>query len=275
VNPWLETCCVIMVAAFGVLIGRAFSKLRKPYWFAGYVFALLILLTLVLTRFAHAIAFNSPLAWITAGRTKFVIFSLAATIGLTTPLSRLPYKFEKIIIAILMVIVVTWFSVLPFLTPALIKKHLASLDTLVNAEGVCFQTTDYTCAPAAAVTVLKKLGFSAHEGQIAIIAHTNPVAGTLPECLNDALKKLYGPKGLRCDYRYFDSIEQLKNAGLTLAAVKAQFLSDHCVAVIDVSENTVTIADPVWGKTLLSHDQFRKIWRFSGIVLNRDSSLNI
>ena len=234
-----------------------------------------IIAMLAITRYAHSLAFIPPFPQIMAGRTKFVLFSLAATIGLTAPMSRLPYKFEKIIITVLMVIVVTWFSVMPFLTPALIKNHLASLDNLVNADGICFQTTDYTCAPAAAVTALKKLGLSAHEGQIAITAHTNPIAGTLPECLNSALKKLYGQKGLQCDYRYFDSIEQLKNAGLTLAAVKAQFLSDHCVAVINVSDKTVTIADPVWGKTLLSHDQFRKIWRFSGIVLNRDSSLNI
>ncbi|MHC4530079.1 MAG: cysteine peptidase family C39 domain-containing protein [Planctomycetota bacterium] len=274
-NPWLETIGIILIAGLGVVTAKLCSRSQKPYWIIAYIFSMAIILMLAITRYAHSLAFVNPFPWITAGRTKFVLFSLAATIGLTAPMSRLPHKFEKIIVTILMVIVVTWFSIMPFLTPALIKKHLASLDTLVNADGICFQTTDYTCAPAAAVTALKKLGFSAHEGQIAITAHTNPVAGTLPECLNDALKKLYGPKGLHCDYRYFDSIEQLKNAGLTLAAVKAKFLSDHCVAVLDVSDNTVTIADPVWGKTLLSHDQFRKIWRFSGIVLNRDSSLNI
>jgi hypothetical protein len=53
-----------------------------------------------------------------------------------------------------MVVVVVWFSVLPFLAPALVKGHLANLKTMVDSNGICFQTTDYTCGPAAAVTRL-------------------------------------------------------------------------------------------------------------------------
>jgi len=34
----------------------------------------------------------------------------------------------------------------------------------------------------------------------------------------------------------------------------------------------ITIADPVLGKKSLSHKQFEEIWRFSGIVLKRDST---
>lgn len=210
--------------------------------------------------------------WITAGRVKFVIFSLAVTMGLTTPLSRLPYKFEKVAIYILMAVVVVWFSVLPFLVPALIQNHLANLTTLLDSNGICFQTTGYTCAPAAAVTALRKLGLTAQEGEIAILAHTSPVAGTLPGCLQTALQNRYGDEGLRCQYRHFDSIAQLKDAGLTLAVVKSAFLTDHCIAVLEVSDRMITVADPALGKKSLSYKQFEEIWRFSGIVLKRDST---
>jgi predicted double-glycine peptidase len=89
------------------------------------------------------------------------------------------------------------------------------------------------------------------------------------------LRSRYGAEGLKCQYRRFDSIDQLKGAGITLAVVRDRFLTDHCVAVLEVSDRMVTIADPVMGKELLSYENFAKIWRFSGIVLSRDSARSI
>ncbi len=272
-SPWLETIGVILIALLGVFLGKVFSRPPKAiYWIIGYLLSASLILFLIITRYSNSLAFAPPLVWITAGRVKFVLFSLAVTIGLTSPLSRLPYKFEKAAIYILMVIVVVWFSVLPFLVPALIEDHLANLITQLDSNGICFQTTNYTCAPAAAVTALRKLGLPAQEGEIAVLSRTSSVTGTLPGCLEDALQNRYGNDGLRCQYRSFDSIAQLKDAGLTLAVVKSALLTDHCVAVLEVSDKMVTVADPVAGKKVLSHKQFEGIWRFSGIVLKRDSA---
>jgi ABC-type bacteriocin/lantibiotic exporter with double-glycine peptidase domain len=174
-----------------------------------------------------------------------------------------------------MMIVVAWFSVMPFLVPALIRDHLSNLKTKLDLNGVCFQTTDYTCAPAAAVTVLRRLGLPAQEGEIAILSHTSPVAGTLPACLQAALQNRYGSEGLICRYRYFDSIDQLRQAGPTLAVVKDAFLSDHCVAVLGVLDKMVLIADPAAGRQFVSCEEFEKIWRFTGIVLRRDTTQSI
>jgi predicted double-glycine peptidase len=273
-TPWLETIGIILVALLGVFLGKLFSHPRKAYWIAGYFLSFFLILFLVITKYSNSLAFVPMFAWITAGRGKFVIFSLAVTMGLTTPLSRLPHKFERVAIYIVMVVVVVWFSVLPFLVPALIEGRLANLPTLLDSNGICFQTTDYTCAPAAAVTALRKLGLTAYEGELAILAHTSPVAGTLPGCLKAALQNRYGNQGLRCHYRRFDSVAQLKDAGITLAVVKSAFLSDHCVAVLEVTDRMITIADPVIGKQSLSYKQFEEIWRFSGIVLKRDSTHN-
>jgi predicted double-glycine peptidase len=271
-NPWLETIGVILVALLGVFLGKLFSHLRKAYWIVGYFLSLLLIVLLVITRYSNSLAFVPPFVWITAGRLKFVIISLAVTMGLTASLSRLPYKFEKVAVCILMVMVVVWFSVLPCLVPALIEGHLANLTTLVDSNGICYQSTSYTCAPAAAVTALRKLGLPANEGEIAILSHTSPVTGTLPGCLRAALQNRYGAEGLRCQYRRFDSIAQLKDAGVTLVVVKSTFLSDHCIAVLEVLDKMITVADPIMGKRSLSYKQFEKIWRFSGIVLKRNSA---
>jgi predicted double-glycine peptidase len=50
---------------------------------------------------------------------------------------------------------------LPFLVPALIKERLSNLTTRLDSNGICYQSTDYTCGPAAAVTALRRLGLQA------------------------------------------------------------------------------------------------------------------
>ena len=167
------------------------------------------------------------------------------------------------------------FSFAPFLASSIPADDLLILQTKVDSDGICYQSKNYTCAPAAAVTALRKLGFNAYEGEIAVLAHTSPIIGTLPHSLYTALQNRYGHQGLKCRYRQFDSIAQIKGKGIILAVIKDSFLSDHCVTVLEVSDRMVTIADPILGKLNMSHKQFEKIWRFSGIVLKRDRSESI
>jgi len=270
-NPWFETSGVILIAIFGIFAGRIFSGFRKPYWILGYILPAVLIAMLALVRFNGVFYFVAPFSWIVAGRVRFVVLSLAVSMGLTVPLSRLPHKFEKLIVCIMMAMFVFWFSVLPFLVPALIKDSLSNLQTQYDSNGICLQTTYYTCGPAAAVTALGKLGLAAEEGEIAVLSYSNPVIGTLPACLSSALQDRYGNEGLSCRYRRFDSIDQLRKAGITLAVVRNAFLLDHCIAVLKVSDDVITVADPVMGERLIPYKQFEKIWRFSGIVLQRDA----
>jgi hypothetical protein len=268
-NPWLETTAVTVLALLGIAVGRVFSRLKNPYWAWGYFIPLLLITILLSATYISSRALVPILAWVSGSRARFIILCLAVTVGSMTLLGRLPRKLEKAFVFVLMVGVVTWSSVLPFLVPALIQDELAALKTNFDSNNICFQSTDYTCAPAAAVTALTKLGFAAQEGQIAMLSHTSPVAGTLPWCLYKAIQNQYGPEGLQCRLRYFDSVSEMRNGGVTLAVVRDAFLLDHCVAVLDVTDNLVTVADPVWGRRSMSHKQFEKVWRFYGIVLQR------
>ena len=274
-NYWLETIGIIAVAFFGVYLGRFFSRLKKPYWLLGYFIPLLLIVAMVIMRLQNTFNFMPPISPILWGRNQFVFLSLAITIGLTTPLSRLPHKFERAIVRMIMIVVVTWFTILPFLVPAVIQGRLSRLGTVIDSDGICYQTYNYSCGPAAAVTALRRLGFRASEGEIAALAYTSPVVGTLPACLYSALEKRYRSQGLKCSYRFFDSVSQLKTAGVTLAVINTGFLNDHCVTILDVSDDRVTIADPAIGKVLMSHEKFAKIWRFSGIVLERETPQSI
>jgi hypothetical protein len=269
-NPWFETAGVVFIALAGVFLGRIFSRLRRPFWVFGYFFPCAVIAILVLARCSNIVNFIQPFCWITTGRVRFVVLSLAVSMGLTVPLSRLPRNFEKLLVCIFMAGFVTWFSVLPFLAPALVRDRLSNLRTRLDSDGICRQTTYYTCGPAAAVTALGKLGLSAEEGEIAVLSYSSPFIGTLPACLSSALQNRYGTAGLKCKYRRFNSIDQLRDSGVTLVVVKDAFLTDHCLAVLEITDHDVTVADPVTGTKSIPREQFEKIWRFSGIVMERD-----
>ncbi len=274
-SPWVGISSVIIVALLGVGLGRLFSGLRASYWLIGCSVPFALIVMLIMTRLSNSLHFVEPFSWIAVGRIRFVTLSLAVSMGLTVPLSRLPYRFEKFIVCLLMGVFVVWFSFLPLLGPALVRDRLANLTTKFDPNGICRQTTDYTCGPAAAVTALGRLGLAAEEGELAVLSYSSPMTGTLPGCLYSALKNRYGGEGLRCQYRSFDSVDQLRGAGVTLAVVREAFMIDHCLTVLDVSDDAVTVADPATGTRLMPHRQFEKIWRFSGIVLERDASRSI
>jgi hypothetical protein len=161
-------------------------------------------------------------------------------------------------------------SVLPFAAPAFNRSYLAALKTRVDGDGVCRQSNDYTCAPAAAVTVLRKLGLPAEEGEIAILSHTSSLTGTEPEVLAKALQKRYGCDGLVAQYRAFRSVDELKDAGLTVAVMKFNALQDHCVAIMSVETNRVLIGDPLSGLNSSSFEEFADKWLFVGVVMRRE-----
>ena len=117
------------------------------------------------------------------------------------------------------------------------------------------------------MTALRKLGLPAEESELALLAHTSSTTGTDPDILAASLRKHYGADGLVCDYRPFSDLTELKNAGLTLAVVKYAFMVDHYVTVLEVTEQTVVVGDPINGIKIFTHADFIERWRFRGIVL--------
>jgi len=105
--------------------------------------------------------------------------------------------------------------------------------------------------------------------EVTVLAHASLTSGTEPDVLAEALQKRYGADGLIAEYRVFKSIDELKNAGLTLAVVKFSFMVDHFVTVFGISNDCVSIGDPLSGRAILTRDEFQRKWRFVGVVLHR------
>jgi hypothetical protein len=267
---WFELAGVIFAAILGAVVGRAFSRLKSPYWGFGYCLPLAFIFGLLIITFAGLNAANPLFAWVSAGRVRFVIIAITVTMGAMTLIGRVKNAIEKSLVFVTMLGVIGFGAIAPFAMPIIVKNDLAKLPTLTDADNICFQSTPYTCGPAAAVTALRQLGIRAYEGELAILSHTSPIIGTMPWELYKAIEGRYAGDGIDCRFRRFDSINQLKDAGVTLAVVRDAFMLDHCVAVIEVTDKTVTIGDPTSGKVQMSYKDFQSIWRFYGIALKHN-----
>lgn len=268
-NPWLESLLAALLALVGVLLGRWFSRLPKGYWLIGYFVPLALVLVYGIASHKPSLSMVPPISWMMMGRNKFAIVGFISTLVLTTPLSRLRPARVRALVSLLMALVVIDMSIWPFLAPAFNRNALAALRTRVDQDGICLQSNDYNCGPAAAVTALRRLGFPAEEGEIAILAHTSTATGTPPDILARALQERYAKDGLACEYRVFRSLDELNKAGLTLAVIRYNFWLDHYVTVLEVTNNHVIVGDPTVGLTQISTDDFAARWRFVGVVLRK------
>jgi len=269
IRAFLETLGAAGLTVLGVLLGRWFSRQPKPWWTLGYFIPLAVITIVVLPRFNRSFEFRPPVSWFVSGRTLFAVSGLVIAMVLVTPLSRLPRASTRRLVICFVFLMVFFSSLWPFAAPAFNRRFLASLQTRMTSDGICEQSTDYNCGPAAAVTALRKLGFPAEEGEIAIHAHTSIAIGTPPDLLCAALKKRYTPAGLQCEYRYFNSTSELNNGGITLAVIKFGLFVDHYVTVLQVTDDEIIVGDPFRGRISYSHEQFARKWRFVGVVLKK------
>jgi len=273
-NLWLAAAVALFCALAGVMLGWLFSRLRSPYWTIGYLIPVVLVFAYALAFQVPAIMFVPPLSWMMMGIKKFAALGFIATLVLTTPLSRVPQKRIRIVIAVFLAVIVFFLSIWPFLAPMVDRRELSRLKTHVDKDGICLQSADYTCGPASAVTALRKLGLPAEEGQIAILSCTSFQEGTPTDMLANGLQNEYGKDGLVVKCRVFKNISELKQAGLTLAVVKYGWLEDHWVTVLEVTDSEVVVGDPLAGLTRYSYEGFCKRWRFIGIVLERKAPIS-
>jgi hypothetical protein len=264
---WFEALGAVLLAGAGAVLGRACSRLPGAWWAVGYVGPFLLVALIGIAVRVPAVSFMPPFSWLTEGRREYALAGLLTTWLLTTPLSRLPRAETRRLVVVFMAVTTLGMSVAVFLGPAMVRAKQAALTTVVDNDGVCLQSTDYNCGPAAAVTALRRLGLPAEEGRLAVLAHTSPVSGTPPDILADTLRREYTAHALTAEYRFFKSVADLRGAGEVLAIVYLGWLTEHYVAVLAVKEGEITVGDPLLGAKTMTHAEFARTWRHSGVVL--------
>ena len=179
----IETSAVVALAVAGFWLGRVSSRLAGKWWTSGYLLAAVLVAMYALARTNSALEFLPPFSWLLAGRRGLALGGFLTTLILSTPLSRLIGPRERRAVLVFMALVVFFGTIRPFLSPALNRRVLLTMETRIDANGICLQNTDYTCGPAAAVTHLRRMGIPATEGELAILAHTSQALGTPPDVM--------------------------------------------------------------------------------------------
>ncbi len=268
-RPFFETLAVLGLIFAGWLLGRRCSRFKKTIWMLSYALALAVIILIGCTHRAVILSFTPPFSWVALGRREFAIGAFFSTLLFTALQPHLPIRRQRVLLGLFMVCL-SVYCLLPFLAPGCLRSYLAGLKTRIDENGVCRQSNEYTCGPAAAVTALRKLGFEAEEGEIAILAHTSPFLGTPVDCLALALEERYGAAGLACEVRQFESPGELRTSGAVLAVLRFGLMVDHYAAILEVQDDGgVVIGDPLSGKRSLPADQFGGLWRKLGIVLSK------
>ena len=268
--PWAQALGVVALSAAGVATGLWVSK--RGWWPAACLAAWLLVVSFGAARWAPRLELVAPFSWVMGGRMEFALLGPAAAIALVPPTMRLRFPRQRVFVGAFFALVAANYSVMPFLWPALSRPRLERLETKLDGDGVCRQTTSYTCGPAAAVTALGQLGINATESELALAMYTSPALGTATDVLATALQDRYGPDGLSCEYRWFDSLDDLPRGTPVLAVVKFSFMVDHFVAVLEVGKDRIVVADPAAGRLTYTRAQFEQRWRSKGVVLRRTIS---
>ncbi|MBN2474201.1 MAG: hypothetical protein JXB62_06320 [Pirellulales bacterium] len=265
----IQTAGVLLLAALGVILGRWFSRLQSRAWLLGYAVPLVLVGMIALPRWVPRVESIRPFCWIMADRTEFAAMALIYTTLLTTPLCRLKQRRQRRAVAFFMLFFTGYFSVLPFLVPALAHPHLSRLETTIDRNGVCLQSNGYNCGPAAAVTVLREIGIAAEEGALALAAHSTRFAGTPTDSLCTAIRDQCG---VHCRTVYCRELAELRGREPFIAVVKFGFLVDHYVAVLSVTDTDVTLGDPLSGMRKCTYEDFEKQWRRCAVLIEKGTA---
>ena len=133
---------------------------------------------------------------------------------------------------------------------------LAPLEHKVGADGVCRQSTDWTCGPASAVTLLLHYRIPATEGEMARLALADPLRGVDDVQLALAIREKALPKGY--DVTVAESNWQsLRSSQLPVLVVfNLSSHLDHYAVVFHADEEGVLLADPLSGAHRVPREEF-------------------
>ncbi|MGE0707946.1 MAG: cysteine peptidase family C39 domain-containing protein [Planctomycetota bacterium] len=130
----------------------------------------------------------------------------------------------------------------------------------IGADGVCVQTTDFTCGAAAATTLLAAHGIQASEREMAQRCWTNALTGTDVFCVVRGLRQKLAGSGrtVRVDVSR-GGLEGLHPPAMV--TVRYGLFLDHWVVVRALRPGVVEVGDPLHGVRQVPEAEFLRDWR--------------
>ena len=250
-NPLGALAFLISLAAFA-FVQRQLGSCRVTAKL-GVCVALTVLSLPAFLFTAHYLHVLPERAWLYEIRSRtgsefLVVFAGAAGGAIA---SWLPRKYT-----LLPLLGATLVSIAPFIKPLI--APLSDVEFHEHWEGqACLQSTASTCGPASTATVLKFLNASASEHEIARAAFSY-AGGTEAWYLARYVRH----KGFEAKFEFGRGF----NEAMGLPAVVGILHGDagHFIAVLSLKDGEVTYADPLFGMSHASLEEFRRGNVFTG-----------
>ena len=135
----------------------------------------------------------------------------------------------------------------------------------VDPDGICHQTSGYSCSAASAVMLLHRHGVQATEREMAELSVTSngglAGGGTTESGLMRGLRiKLNGMKTPRINCPSYDALPTPSIVPIRLSPTLS-----HSIVVIKVLPTEVKVLDPLYGRGTLRREEFERDWMRSAI----------
>lgn len=247
------------------------SRKRPHVWLPAFGFALILMGIWVLGHRRPDIGFHWGLDRITSGPARGFLLPAILTWLLLLPATHLPQARQRRALHSLLGIVVAGYVLWPGVALAQSRRILDGRPTHIRSDGICLQSTDYTCGPAAAVTALHQLGVKASESELALLARTSPATGTPPEVLARAIEKRHGADGIHARCLRLQDLDSLRDHIPCLVTVRLGPWTDHWIYITSINEDTVEHGDPASGWEQMTHQEFMARWRRVAVLVTSHS----
>lgn len=136
------------------------------------------------------------------------------------------------------------------------------------ADGVCRQSTGYTCVAASLVTLLRAHDIEAGETDMARLSYTEIGNGTTDSrAVYGLQRKLAGsPLEVRYEVMDYDRLQQIELP--CVVPIEWGYFISHMVAVLAVKPDGVVVGDPLEGSREMDRKAFTRVWLRRGIYLH-------
>ena len=140
--------------------------------------------------------------------------------------------------------------------------------TNIDRNGLCRQTTGYTCVAASMVTMLRAKGITADETEMARLSYTQVGGGATDSRALWALQRKLEGTGWAPRYRALDREGLIKASKPCMVQLDWGYFVSHMVPVMAADAETVVIGDPLSGERRVPMSKFEAQWKGNAITID-------
>lgn len=252
----------VVLAAAGAL-GRRTRRLNPSGFFAAIATAatlmgLRIFLSAHPEHEQHLLRLSDDYIYFANWEAPLAVFM---TLALAARLKTLHVQRTVVVALIVASPVFLWDSLAPCVQPQY------TMSAQFDEDGVCRQSTAYSCGPAAGVTLLRLAGHEITEGEMARLCLLRRDKGVTPLELCRGLNVALRSQGRRATITRLLP-EQLDAVRVPfLAEIRRSRSPEHCLLVLAVRPDRVLVADPAAGRYPFPRGDFAREWTGLAITL--------